>query len=141
MTILGLAESFRTMNRLFGKFIRQGHDILKQSLLKVSNLLYLNLGSISSIVWKLCDFRQRNNFGHFYAVFSTQLSTEREIFDSDESEPDLNAKISRNGYDDEKRIVSKLSKISKQNIISTNYRLESRFCQNFMSLSLILSEK
>ena len=46
-----------------------------------------------------------------------------------------------NGYVAEKRIVSKQLKISIPNPNSTNWRPEARLCQNFASLSLILSEK
>ena len=41
----------------------------------------------------------------------------------------------------EKRIVSKLLKISNPNFDSTNWRLECRLCQNFKVLSFIVSEK
>ena len=47
----------------------------------------------------------------------------------------------RNCFDVEKRIVSKITKISIPNVDSTNGRLDSRLCQNLMYLSLIISEK
>ena len=46
----------------------------------------------------------------------------------------------RNGYLAENRIVSKLLKISIRNFDSTILRLELTLCQNFTSLSSILSE-
>ena len=33
--------------------------------IQVLNLCYQNMESISLIVWKLLDFRQRSNFGYF----------------------------------------------------------------------------
>ena len=46
-----------------------------------------------------------------------------------------------NYYVAEKRIVSKLSKISNLNSYNTNRRLEWSLCQNFSYLSFIVSEK
>ena len=38
---------------------------------KVFNVCYQNMGSISTIVWKQCAFRQHSNFGNFQQFFIT----------------------------------------------------------------------
>ena len=53
-----------------------------------------------------------------------------------ESYEEKTAENYRNCYLPEKRRVSKLTKISIPNINSTNWRLESRLCQNFTSYLL-----
>ena len=47
----------------------------------------------------------------------------------------------RNCYVAEKRIISKLSKISLPNFNSKNWRFDWRLCQMFTSLSFIFSKK
>ena len=58
-----------------------------------------------------------------------------------ESYDEKSAKNGQNCYVAEKRIVSKLSKISIKNFDSINWRLELRFCENFTSVSSKMSEK
>ena len=80
MTILGLAESFKMMNRpgptvtLFdGLFIGKYKKIemwnFDTIFIWVFNLYYYNLESIPLIVWKLCVFRKRSHFGNFQQFF------------------------------------------------------------------------
>ena len=58
-----------------------------------------------------------------------------------ESYDEKTAENYRNRYVAEKRIVSKLSKISIPNFNSTNWRLKYKFCYNFTFLSIELFEK
>ena len=82
MTILGLTESFKTMNRpdptatlfdsLFLEKYRRnkllksiGEIIVDTIFIQVFDLCYSNFESISLIVWKLCAFRQCIKIGNF----------------------------------------------------------------------------
>ena len=62
-------------------------------------------------------------------------------FEISRSVESYNKKKAEDCYDTEKRLVSKLSKISIPNLNSTNLRLECRLCLNFTFLYYIRSEK
>ena len=67
--------------------------------------------------------------------------SEFRFYFSAESYDEKTAKNYWNYYVAEKRIVSKLSKILNQNFNSTNWKLESRLCENLTFLSFIASDK
>ena len=81
-------------------------------------------------VWKRYRYTFQWNHQNLKFLFSWKLKLEKKT-----------AKNFRNGYDADKRIISKVSKILKPNFNSTNWNLESKCWENFTSLSLILSEK
>ena len=72
MIVLWLAESFKTMIRLDST--RPVRDALRWLISRkktIDEILTKNLGSISLIIWKLCLFRHRNNFGNFQQFISS----------------------------------------------------------------------
>jgi len=68
--ILGLTESFKTMNRP-DRDAHWRHISRKISMIRTWNWYYKNLELISLTVLKLCDFRQRSHFfrKQFFSVF------------------------------------------------------------------------
>ena len=85
MTVLGLVESSKTMNRpgqsqtrpvcnafsrlISEKVYKMGTWNFHTIFIQVFNLCYQNLGLISLMVWKLCAFRQCRKFGNLQQFF------------------------------------------------------------------------